>query len=57
MPKRCRSKEASQQIMRLACRTKVKKLKKYEQDFIALKGWCEEFYSLVIILCFICQQD
>lgn len=38
MPKRCRSKEASLQIMNLACRIKVKKLKKYEQDFIALKG-------------------
>lgn len=37
MPKRCRSKDASRQIMRLACRTKVKKLKKYEQEFIALK--------------------
>ncbi|XP_052133519.1 rab GTPase-activating protein 1-like isoform X2 [Frankliniella occidentalis] len=37
MPKRCRTKEVSQQIMRLACGIKVKKLKKYEQDFIALK--------------------
>ncbi|KAJ1520718.1 hypothetical protein ONE63_003815 [Megalurothrips usitatus] len=37
MPKRCRSKDVSRQIMRLACRMKVKKLKKYEQDFVALK--------------------
>ncbi|KAK3926524.1 Rab GTPase-activating protein 1 [Frankliniella fusca] len=37
MPKRCRTKDVSQQIMLLACRIKVKKLKKYEQDFIALK--------------------
>lgn len=38
MPKRCRTKEVSLQIMNLACRIKVKKLKKYEQDFVALKG-------------------
>ncbi|XP_034235145.1 rab GTPase-activating protein 1-like isoform X2 [Thrips palmi] len=37
MPKRCRTKEVSLQIMNLACRIKVKKLKKYEQDFVALK--------------------
>lgn len=37
MPKRCRTKEISLQIMNLACRIKVKKLKKYEQDFVALK--------------------
>lgn len=37
LPKKCRSKEVAQQIMKLACSLKVKKLKKYEHEFMALK--------------------
>lgn len=38
LPKKCRSEEAAKNLMKLACSIKVKKLKKYEADFIALKG-------------------
>lgn len=38
LPKKCRSEEQAKQLMKLACSLKVKKLKKYEADFIALKG-------------------
>ena len=38
LPKKCRNEETARQIMKLACSLKVKKLKKYEQEFIALKG-------------------
>ncbi|VEN58730.1 unnamed protein product [Callosobruchus maculatus] len=37
LPKKCRSEEAAKQLIKLACSIKVKKLKKYEADFIALK--------------------
>ncbi|XP_066994263.2 rab GTPase-activating protein 1-like isoform X2 [Anabrus simplex] len=37
LPKKCRSEEVARQLMRLATSIKVKKLKKYEQDFITLK--------------------
>ncbi|XP_022920626.1 rab GTPase-activating protein 1-like isoform X2 [Onthophagus taurus] len=37
LPKKCRSEEIAKQIMKKACGIKVKKLKKYETDFIALK--------------------
>ena len=40
LPKKCRSEEAAKQLIKLACSIKVKKLKKYEADFIALKGNC-----------------
>ncbi|KAI4458021.1 tbc1 domain family member gtpase-activating protein [Holotrichia oblita] len=36
LPKKCRSEETAKQIMKKACAIKVKKLKKYEADFIAL---------------------
>ncbi|XP_076260530.1 GTPase activating protein and centrosome-associated isoform X4 [Rhynchophorus ferrugineus] len=40
LPKKCRSEDAAKQLIKLACSIKVKKLKKYEADFIALKdGW------------------
>ncbi|CAH1983293.1 unnamed protein product [Acanthoscelides obtectus] len=40
LPKKCRSEEAAKQLIKLACSIKVKKLKKYEADFMALKdGW------------------
>ena len=38
LPKKCRSEEMARQVMKKACAIKVKKLKKYEADFIALKG-------------------
>ncbi|KAL0275484.1 UNVERIFIED_CONTAM: hypothetical protein PYX00_003316 [Menopon gallinae] len=37
LPKKCRSKDVAQSIMKLACSLKVKKLKKYEQEFLTLK--------------------
>ncbi|CAH1128718.1 unnamed protein product [Ceutorhynchus assimilis] len=37
LPKKCRSEEAAKQLIKLACSIKVKKLKKYEADFITLK--------------------
>lgn len=38
LPKKCRSEESAKFLIKLACSIKVKKLKKYECDFIALKG-------------------
>lgn len=38
LPKKCRSKDVAQSIMKLACSLKVKKLKKYEHEFLTLKG-------------------
>lgn len=38
LPKKCRSEEAAKHLMKVACSIKVKKIKKYEQEFIALKG-------------------
>ena len=38
LPKKCRNEEVAKLIMKLATGLKVKKLKKYEQDFAALKG-------------------
>ncbi|KAK7869744.1 hypothetical protein R5R35_008281 [Gryllus longicercus] len=37
LPKKCRTEEVARQLMRLATSIKVKKLKKYEQDFNTLK--------------------
>ncbi|KAJ8945811.1 hypothetical protein NQ314_009033, partial [Rhamnusium bicolor] len=37
LPKKCRTEESAKQLIKLACSLKVKKLKKYEADFIALK--------------------
>lgn len=37
LPKRCRTEEVARQLMKLATSLKVKKLKKYEQEFAALK--------------------
>ncbi|XP_060525757.1 rab GTPase-activating protein 1-like isoform X2 [Cylas formicarius] len=40
LPKKCRSEEAAKQLVKLACSIKVKRLKKYEADFVHLKdGW------------------
>ncbi|XP_030757026.1 rab GTPase-activating protein 1-like isoform X2 [Sitophilus oryzae] len=40
LPKKCRSEEAAKQLIKLACHIKVKKLKKYEAEFLAAKdGW------------------
>lgn len=38
LPKKCRTEESAKQLMKLACSVKVKRLKKYEAEFIALKG-------------------
>jgi len=38
LPKKCRNEEVAKLLMKLATGLKVKKLKKYEQDFAALKG-------------------
>ncbi|XP_069685787.1 rab GTPase-activating protein 1-like isoform X2 [Periplaneta americana] len=37
LPKKCRTEEVARQLMKLATSLKVKKLKKYEQEFTALK--------------------
>ncbi|CAG9857075.1 unnamed protein product [Phyllotreta striolata] len=37
LPKKCRSEENAKQLIKLACSIKVKKLKKYEAEFVALK--------------------
>ncbi|XP_017880898.1 rab GTPase-activating protein 1-like isoform X3 [Ceratina calcarata] len=37
LPKRCRSEEVSRSIMKLACSITLKKLKKYEAEFMTLK--------------------
>ncbi|XP_063234161.1 rab GTPase-activating protein 1-like isoform X3 [Bacillus rossius redtenbacheri] len=37
LPKKCRSEEVARQLMRIATSLKVKKLKKYEHEFAALK--------------------
>uniref|UniRef100_A0ABD2VXZ4 Rab-GAP TBC domain-containing protein n=1 Tax=Trichogramma kaykai TaxID=54128 RepID=A0ABD2VXZ4_9HYME len=37
LPKRCRNEEVSRYIMKLACSITLKKLKKYEAEFMALK--------------------
>lgn len=38
LPKKCRTEESAKQLIKLACSIKVKKLKKYENEFNALKG-------------------
>ncbi|XP_075228045.1 GTPase activating protein and centrosome-associated isoform X2 [Lycorma delicatula] len=37
LPKKCRNEETARQVIKLACSLKMKKLRKYEQEFIALK--------------------
>jgi hypothetical protein len=38
LPKKCRTEEVAKLLMKLATGVKVKKLKKYEQEFAADKG-------------------
>lgn len=38
LPKKCRNYEVARGLMKVACCIKVKKLKKYEQEFLDLKG-------------------
>ena len=38
LPKRCRNEEVSRYVMKVACSISIKKLKKYESEFMALKG-------------------
>ncbi|KAF4521654.1 hypothetical protein B566_EDAN009387 [Ephemera danica] len=37
MPKRCRNQETAQSVMKMACTLKVKRLRKYEQEFLTVK--------------------
>lgn len=39
LPKKCRTEDSAKQLIKLACNIKLKKLNKYEADFIAIKGW------------------
>lgn len=52
LPKKCRSEDTAKQIMKKACAIKVKKLKKYEADFIALNGKQSTYYYVFCYLCF-----
>jgi len=47
LPKKCRSEEAAKQLIKHACSIKVKKLKKYETDFLTLKG--NNFFSNTLV--------
>ena len=38
LPKKCRNEEVAKLLMKLATGLKVKKLKKYEQEYAAMKG-------------------
>lgn len=38
LPKKCRNEDVAKNLMKFACSIKMKKLKKYEQEFIELKG-------------------
>lgn len=38
LPKRCRNEEIARYVMKLACSVTLKKLKKYEAEFMTLKG-------------------
>lgn len=38
MPKKVRNDEIAKQLIKNACAIKLKKLKKYEQQFLTLKG-------------------
>lgn len=45
LPKKCRNEETARQLMKMACSIKVKRLKKYEQEYLALKGTFSYVYS------------
>lgn len=47
LPKKCRNEETARQLMKMACNIKVKRLKKYEQEFLALKGKFMIIYFLI----------
>lgn len=38
MPKKVRNEEVARHLIKNACAVKLKKIKKYEQQFLALKG-------------------
>lgn len=38
MPKKVRNEEVARSLIKNACNVKLKKIKKYEQQFLALKG-------------------
>lgn len=38
MPKKVRNEEIAKQLIKNACLVKLKKIKKYEQQFLTLKG-------------------
>lgn len=39
LPKRYRNEENARQLVKTAVATKVKKLRKYEKEYLAIKGW------------------
>lgn len=48
LPKKCRTEESAKYLIKVACSIKVKKLKKYECDFTALKGMHYVFIFLIV---------
>ncbi|KAK9874669.1 hypothetical protein WA026_005490 [Henosepilachna vigintioctopunctata] len=60
LPKKCRTEESARQLIKLACSIKVKKLKKYENDFNALKeqaNSAEEANELEQVKAVMANQD
>lgn len=48
MPKKVRNEEVARYLIKNACAVKLKKIKKYEQQFLALKGkQCNEQLELI----------
>lgn len=48
LPRKCRNEQQAQRLMKLACDWKVKKLKKYEEEYMVQK---EETDKVLIIIC------
>lgn len=46
MPKKVRNEEVARHLIKNACIIKLKKIKKYKQQFLTLKG--KQFYKLFI---------
>lgn len=45
MPKKVRNEEVARHLIKNACAIKLKKIKKYEQQFLALKGMHFHLYT------------
>lgn len=39
LPKKYRNEDMARQLFKIATATKVKKIKKYEKEYLAIKGW------------------